>query len=318
MIANGNPPRFRKMLLLSILLLAACVIGFSACAQVPKESVELSATVGRDIAQVYQSHKEIAKLLYERIKKDVNRFVDNVYAPYQIKRQLKDDYNDFKSGNQDSLFAVLNKAVDHPDDSQAQLDSLVYMEIFLEVVRGDIESFRREQLSPVIKQEQALLSAIDRSYNQIHYANSIVTGHLASIVKVHDAQEQVLNEFNIEGLREDIGKSLAETSRQISKYTDQAEKIDEKLEERAERNRKAFMGQYKDELNALIGLSKEDIDKVTPGTTDLEIYAQLISVVTEASADNIGQAELKNRIMALGEVAVEIAKRVPALIDLLT
>lgn len=96
------------------------------------------------------------------------------------------------------------------------------------------------------------------------------------------------------------------------------EEYRKKLEERAKRNREAFMGKYRDELNALLGLSKEDIDKITPDTTDLEIYAQLISVVKEASADNIDQAELKGRIMELGKVGVEIAKRIPALIDLLT
>jgi hypothetical protein len=231
MITNNIRQRIYKHLLFSILLLSVCIFTLSACAQVPKQAVELSATVGRDIAQVYQSHKEIAILLYDRIKKDVNNFVDNIYAPYQIKRQLKDDYDDFKSGSKDTLFAVLNHAVNHPDDSQAQLNTLVYMEIFLEVVRGDIESFRQEQLSFVIEQEQKLLSAIDRSYNQIHYANSIVTGHLSSITQVYDAQDQILREFGIEGLRQDIGKTLAETSRKVSEYTDQAKKIDENLDE---------------------------------------------------------------------------------------
>lgn len=96
------------------------------------------------------------------------------------------------------------------------------------------------------------------------------------------------------------------------------EEYRKKLKERAIRNREAFMGRYRDELNALLGLSKEDIDKITPDTTDLEIYAQLISVVKEASADNIDQGELKNRIIELGKVGVEIAKRIPALVDLLT
>jgi hypothetical protein len=91
-----------------------------------------------------------------------------------------------------------------------------------------------------------------------------------------------------------------------------------KLKERARVNREAFKGKYKDQLTALMGLSKEEIDKITPGTTDLETYAQLISIVKEASADNIDQAELKNRIVALGEVGMEIAKKIPALIDLLT
>ena len=97
-----------------------------------------------------------------------------------------------------------------------------------------------------------------------------------------------------------------------------AEEYRKKLKERAERNRKAFQGQYKNELNALMGLSKEEIDRITPDSTDLEIYAQLISVVKEASADNIKQAELKANIMELGKVGIEIAKRIPALIDLIT
>ena len=67
-----------------------------------------------------------------------------------------------------------------------------------------------------------------------------------------------------------------------------------------------------------MGLSKEEIDNITLGTADIEKYAQLISVVKEASADNIDQAELKNRIKALGEVGYEIAKRIPAFIDILT
>ena len=91
-----------------------------------------------------------------------------------------------------------------------------------------------------------------------------------------------------------------------------------KLKERARVNREAFKGKYKAELNALMGLSKEEIDKITPDTSDLETYAQLISIVKEASADNIDQAELKERILELGKVGVEIARRIPALIDLIT
>jgi len=232
MTINNIWPRICKQLLFSALLLAFSIFSLTACAQVPKQAVELSATVGRDIAQVYQSHKELAILLYERIKKDVNNFVDNVYAPYQTKKQLKDDYDDFKSGDEDSLFAVLNYAVNHPDDSRAQINTLEYMETFLEVVREDIESFRQMQLSLVIKQEQKLLSAIDRSYNQIHYANSIVTGHLSSIVKVHEVQNEILDEIGVDrDLRTDIGTSLSQISGEISNIVDKAEMADGKMEE---------------------------------------------------------------------------------------
>ena len=89
-----------------------------------------------------------------------------------------------------------------------------------------------------------------------------------------------------------------------------------KLKKRAEENRRTFEGRFKDEINGLLGLSKEEIDRITPDTTDLEVYDQLITVVKEASAANISQAELKNHIMELGEVAVSISKRVTKLAGL--
>ncbi|MBW1695939.1 MAG: hypothetical protein JRH18_04505 [Deltaproteobacteria bacterium] len=91
-----------------------------------------------------------------------------------------------------------------------------------------------------------------------------------------------------------------------------------KLKERAEANRKAFNGIYKKEIEGLLGLSRQEIDKITPGTTDLEVYDQLITVVKEASAANVSQAELRSRIMELGQVGMAIAKRIPGLLDLLT
>jgi hypothetical protein len=90
-----------------------------------------------------------------------------------------------------------------------------------------------------------------------------------------------------------------------------------KLEKRAAENRKAFEGQYREEITALLALSREEIDRITPDTTDLAVYDQLITVVKEASATNIEQAELKTSILELGEVAVSIANQVPKLAVLL-
>jgi hypothetical protein len=79
----------------------------------------------------------------------------------------------------------------------------------------------------------------------------------------------------------------------------------------------AFNGLYKDELNQLVGLSKEEIDSITPETTDLKTYAVLIKVVEKASKDNLSQAQLIENINALGDVAVQIAKKVPKFAALL-
>lgn len=97
----------------------------------------------------------------------------------------------------------------------------------------------------------------------------------------------------------------------------------ETREQRRERLRRlvkkadeSFNGKYKDELNQLTGLSKEEIDSVTPDTEDSRTYSILLKVVEEASRKNLTQAELVEDIKELGDIAVKIAKKIPKLAQL--
>lgn len=83
------------------------------------------------------------------------------------------------------------------------------------------------------------------------------------------------------------------------------------------KNREAFEGKYAEQLNGLLGLSREEIDAITPDVTDLQIYDQLITVVKEASRANVTQAQLRSQINALGETAVVVAKKVVSLAAIL-
>jgi hypothetical protein len=73
--------------------------------------------------------------------------------------------------------------------------------------------------------------------------------------------------------------------------------------------REAFEGEFAGELNELMGLSREEIDAITPDATDLQEYDRLIAVVKQASRHNLSQAQLADNIRALGDVAVRIAKK---------
>ena len=95
---------------------------------------------------------------------------------------------------------------------------------------------------------------------------------------------------------------------------DAREELERELEEILQKSREAFAGKYKDKIDALLGLSRDDIDAITPGTTDLEVYDVLIEVVKQASRQNISQAELKVRIEQLGSIALKIAEKVPGLL----
>lgn len=80
----------------------------------------------------------------------------------------------------------------------------------------------------------------------------------------------------------------------------------------------AFDGMYKDELNKLEGLSKAEVNLVTPNDTEaLKVYENLIQVVKKASRDNVKQADLIKDIKELGEVAVKIARKIPQFAALL-
>ena len=90
-----------------------------------------------------------------------------------------------------------------------------------------------------------------------------------------------------------------------------------RLQQQLAASRQAFDGKYKDELTQLAGLSRADIDAITPGTTDLQQYDALMAVVKEASRVNLSQAALAAQIKQLGDVAVAIADRIPTLAALL-
>jgi len=92
--------------------------------------------------------------------------------------------------------------------------------------------------------------------------------------------------------------------------------FEKELREILKRNHEAFLGEYAEQINQLLGLSRAEIDAITPDTTDLETYDQLITVVKEASRRNLSQAELKQRIEKLGNVAVTISKKVASLASL--
>lgn len=212
-------------------LSVALVFLVSSCALVPRESVELSTSVGRDVSAMYDAHRALATTLFGRIKGDVNRFVDTIYAPYQIQFVLARQKARQFAGDHNNLFSVLETSVKDPDNSSAQTDVLDFMTATVELVHNDIESYRAQRLAPILAQEREVLSALDRSYDRIQRGNAAVTAHLASIVKVNEAQDEILSAVQLDGLREKTGLALSEASSKIAHFVDTAKRVDGSLDQ---------------------------------------------------------------------------------------
>jgi hypothetical protein len=79
----------------------------------------------------------------------------------------------------------------------------------------------------------------------------------------------------------------------------------------------AHAGPYADEVKSLLALSGQADSDGTVAVIAADDYSKLISLVEGASASNLSQAELKDRIVALGATAVSIAKNVQGLAGIL-
>ena len=61
-------------------------------------------------------------------------------------------------------------------------------------------------------------------------AEALIAGHLASVRKVHDAQNEGLRYAGLEGMRERLAENTGEVSNRIGDLIDEAEKADGKLD----------------------------------------------------------------------------------------
>lgn len=206
------------------LLAILSMVSLLGCAQVPKEAVELSVTVGRDLSEMRKSHVALVNIYYSERIADINTFVDDVYLPYQIQHTLADDFL-----KQEMLDAI--ESASKPDDTgTSQKESFKTIETFLLIIQQEVESYRKLKLKPVQDQYATVLASINSSYEQIHYANSIVTGHLASVVKVHDTQDEILETLNLKDLRVDMGQNMAGLSGKIGELVQKAKDGEEDLD----------------------------------------------------------------------------------------
>jgi hypothetical protein len=190
----------------------AC-IAIIGCAQTPQQSVELSNTIGRDLLELHRAHRELANRYFDRSIQDVNTFVDTKYRPFVIQQTINDPQLNFRGRFTRSL------------EPGADPDAVRFMSTYANGVMNRVEAFRKELVTPIQKRKDDVLGDIDKSYQQVILANAAVTGHLASIVKVTDVQNQVLSDLQLKDLRDRTLTQVVAVSDKISQLTAEGERV---------------------------------------------------------------------------------------------
>ena len=206
------------------LILVFC---FFSCASIPKESVTISEQIGKDLIVLKESHENLLNLYYSDLKSEINKFVDEVYAPFIISFVLKDELRTYTEGGEESIYFSLFQAAENSDENSTS-KALTDMSDFVMAAREQIENKRKELLSPILLEEDSITNEINNSYNNTLYANSVLTAHLRSLQKLKDTQNEALNLIGLEGIDSEISSKLSGVSNQISELITQARDIDTK------------------------------------------------------------------------------------------
>lgn len=186
------------------------------CASVPPESVELSRTIGEDLVELHRAHRALLVRFYQTIEDDIDTFVDGTYRPFIIRSVMEDL----------DLINELQASIDSGD-----LDPLDIMEIFAEETIANIQEYREKLRSPVVAQRDSLLLTVDDAYARLVAANSTVTGHLASIRDVHEAQQIALDRIGLSNLRAQTTDLASSLSNQLGDLLETTSRIEDSLDE---------------------------------------------------------------------------------------
>lgn len=207
-------------------LIALSLIGFlfTGCVTVPKETVQLSETLEKDLKQLHNSNSQFLQIYFEQIEKDINTFVDEVYTPYIIHYVLKEEMAN-KANGKASIFTVMETAAS--SSSPAVSDSaMTEMTQFLNAANHQINLKRQELLTPIKKQELELSSRMNSVYNNAIYANVTLTAYLKSVQKVKASQQEALNLIGLKGADSTVTHSLIEVSDLVNEAVLKGKQID--------------------------------------------------------------------------------------------
>ena len=223
---------------------SSCVVLITSCASIPQETVILSKTVGNDLQVLQNSHRATVELLFDRMEKDINTFIDNVYAPYIIHSVLKSELENYQNGEH-SLYGVIENAGKDKDSADKALNEMLS---FTEFANKQINMKRNELLIPIQNQKRELLMSVDSSFRNVIYANATLTAHLESVHKVKEKQNKLLTNIGLGGLDDKVTSRLVELSEAVDKIVREGNTINTKSSE-AKQNVENILNDIKELTN---------------------------------------------------------------------
>ena len=209
------------------------IFGLQACASVPPEVVELSALNGRDLVAVQSSYQTLIHEFYNQLRARRIDYLENTWTPAYIKDWIKEGkLREVAAGKvvwsdtagSDGGF-VRSSTV---DDKEGMLLDTIHG--WADAAVFDIGAKRKQLLDPLDKEETNLRKEVGLAFANLIRANAVTTAYLNSLVEVKEAQDQMLEAFDLKETRDNINSALIQASDTAAEGLDKIKEADDMVD----------------------------------------------------------------------------------------
>jgi hypothetical protein len=253
-----------RLVVIGLLLFAV------GCVSAPRATVELAEITDQQIAEMHASHEKFVHLYYDKLRDDVDRFMEQRWIPQFLSNVVEGRGEQGKKfrGDLDKAYKLVTldwetviqiKEVKDEDVKETirgaikklttQENAVLGMVLldFSKAAQEEVNKQRKSLMKPINQQEAYVLDQLRMGYADLLRSSAAIKGYLASVVKLVEEREAIYQKLGVletQGKIVDVATRLSEDAVMTLNATKDADKgIREFL---------ANMGKAMDEVKKII------------------------------------------------------------------
>jgi hypothetical protein len=205
----------KKWYSIAMLFLFASLV-FSGCFSAPKQTVELAEITDQQLAELQKSHIHFVQLYYDKLRDDINDFIDNKWTPAFLSKAVQNEQ--FRHG--------LDEAYDPGNTGPASDELGTVLLKFSKAALKQINARRTSLLASIDDQEQMVLDEINGAYFDLQRSQDAIKGYLASAVNLKTQQDLALKKLGVLEKSQNLTNAVLEKAEKVSRLLHSAEDAD--------------------------------------------------------------------------------------------
>lgn len=225
-----QPRKSIRLILVSVFLVLMCF----GCQTVPKEVVELSYVMGKDLESINTSYDKLIHQYYENLRDQRRAYLDDIWYPRFI-TNWRDEGQLVAIAKEERIWSEAKQELIYVRAGSEPMESLATLNDWLTYALYAYEEKESTLLSPLNNDEEHLRGLVNQAFINITRANATITAHLNSLREVQEVQDEVLKALNLKELRDEINNQLINASQKAKTGLEKVKEADEKVEKAAKK-----------------------------------------------------------------------------------